>query len=198
MKPRLLLTASAAALLTSCSREDRDCYPNMELGAAYEVRVLEQWSEESSFRWPPHTDTSVTPYPRCNGFDGLQAGASFRIRLTRRTYAPQFGTCAEYDARVLDGVTNVTFTGASGIVMGPFSASGNTSDGRAYTLTTWTTLADPVNARALGGELPPVGIVRGMQSCIDIFAAEMHRLPEPLDASLDAHSMDAGGVEQRR
>ena len=85
---RRLLMASAAAFLSSCSREDRDCYPNMELGAVYEIRVLEEWSRESQFAWPPNTDRAVEPYQRCNGADGLRTGTSFRVRLTGRQYLP--------------------------------------------------------------------------------------------------------------
>jgi len=90
-------------VLTSCHpREDRDCYPNMALGAEYEIRVLEAWSRESQFTWPPNTDRLVEPYPHCDGADGLRAGGSFRIRLTQRQYMPQFGTCFDYVGTPID------------------------------------------------------------------------------------------------
>lgn len=178
--------------MPACAREDRDCYPAMQLGAVYEIRVVEQWSEDSPLRWQPNVDRLVRPYPRCDGFDGLRAGMSFHIRLTHRQYAPQFGTCAEYEAMPIDGLMDVTFSAASGSVSGPFRASGFTSDRRAYAITTWTEISNPVGARALVGQSPPVALLRHADSCVDLFAAEMYRVYEPSDASVDARAMDAG------
>ena len=79
---------------------------------------------------------------------------------------------------------------------GVFSLHVFTPDGVNYRMQATTDRQDPIGAVARPGESPPIILSRGASCGIDLFAAEMHRVPEPLDASIDAHSVDAGGVEQ--
>lgn len=195
MRPLALLIT--CPLISSCwlTPQDRDCYGGLELDGLYEIRVIEQWSEDSQFVWPPYVQDLVSSPSACNGEDGLVAGTSFRIRLVQRRYPPGDTSCHLYVGVPVAGITGVDFT-APRILEGPFSAFVFTPDGYHYGIQTWTLLDNPVGIPARPGEPAPIALLRGALCGTDLFAAEMHRVPEPLDASIDAHSLDAGGVEQ--
>ena len=193
-----VLTAACCVLTSSCwwAPQDRDCYGGLELNGLYEIRVIEQWSEDSQFRWPPFSSDWVTPYPRCNGADGLVAGTTFHVRLVERRYPPGDTSCRIYMGVPIDGIRGVDFTATPRILDGVFGIQVFTPDGVNYRMQASSELNNPVGVAARPGEPPPITLSRGASCGIDLFAAEMHRVPEPLDASIDAHSLDAGGVDQ--
>jgi len=89
----------------------------------------------------------------------------------------------------------VDFDEAPRMISGPFSAFLFTPDGY-YKMFTYTDRESPVGLRARPGLSPPIVLVREAACGIDLFAAEMHRIPEPSDASIDARAMDAGQGDQ--
>ena len=184
-------------LISSCwlTPQDRDCYGGLELDGLYEIRVIEQWSEDSQFRWPQFTSDWVNPYPRCNGADGLVAGTTFRVRLVQRRYPPGDTSCRIYMGVPIDGITGVDFTETPRILDGVFSIQVFTPD-RPYQMQAWSEVHNPVGVVARPGEAPPIRLSRGASCGIDLFAAEMHRIPEPHDASIDAGVVDARGGDR--
>jgi hypothetical protein len=83
----------------------------------------------------------------------------------------------------------VDFTSTPRRLDGLFGVQVFTPDGY-YKLSSWTDLPNPVGVRARAGQPPPLGLVRETPRCIDLFAAEMHRVPDAADASVDAGEVD--------
>ena len=166
----LALTLMGSDCRPPWSITDGDCTPGLMLQGVYQIRLVDRYREGAPFDLTRIPD--LHGRPSCDGFDALDVGSTFRVRMTSRDRELETG-CGFYTATVLSGIDGVDFSD-------PLRHGGHETfaiEVPNYTLLAQADRPAPfVDTPAVLGQRPPLRITRTAMGCTDVFVAEIFQI----------------------